>query len=96
MLCETCKKKPMCAELCQEAEFFVGQDYGSQKETITTEPMPDLDYDTVFDYPDFNGLSPGRLKELILDLHGDGMGVSEIAYHLPCTKQYASKVILKK
>jgi len=34
-----------------------------------------------------------HLKELIIALHKDGKSLREIAYHLPCSFQYASLVI---
>ena len=95
MLCEKCTKKATCGELCQEAEDFVGQDHGAQKEIITKQPLPDLAYDTAFDPMDLDKISSGRMKKLILQLHSDGLTGAEITYQLPCSRQYISKIILK-
>ncbi len=41
-----------------------------------------------------NPTSEGQIK-LIIELYLDGMGPSEIAYHLPCSQQYISWVTTK-
>jgi len=35
----------------------------------------------------------GHLKDMILQLHADGLGPAEISYHLPCSLVYAWRVI---
>jgi len=91
-LCQDCPKKPTCESLCPEAESFVDQDTVIQSELIPgNADVRDVGVDP-FEY----GLdirNAGHLKELILSMYGDGLGPVEISYHLPCSWQYASKVI---
>ena len=35
-----------------------------------------------------------HLKELIIALHNDGLSVMDIAYHLPCSHQYISQILI--
>ena len=99
MLCQDCSKKPICTELCPEAENFVSQDHVSQYEYL-----PDrADYiESVTDEPENlisgyqkDSYSPPELKRLIIELYCDGKNEYEIAYHLPCSQPYIHKIITK-
>lgn len=96
MLCQTCKEKSTCTELCSEAEKVVNQDYVPKDKAVL---LPDMD---IFPYPDFdNGIwsyqkkryTPEGLKSLIVQLHLDGKTPTEISYHLECSQPYIFKII---
>ena len=42
MLCQNCKKKPTCIELCERVEKYVNYNYVSQRESTHLEWMLDL------------------------------------------------------
>ena len=92
-ICTECDKRSTCQELCPEAEEYVNQDYVDQKEIQTSVDMLDM-LPNLRMFRSKKEYTPRELKVLILQLHSDGMSQLEIAYHLPCTHQYASKVIL--
>ena len=92
-VCQDCSKRSKCTELCKEFENYVNQDHVAQQELIPSIELLDLDYDSCFDGEDLSKLPPSALKRLILALHKDGMSDHEIAYHLPCSRQYISKII---
>ena len=96
MLCQDCSKKPICTELCEKAENFVGQDHVSQYEYLPDradyiESVTDEPENLISEYQKDSYSSP-ELKRLIIALHGDGKTTREIAYHLPCSERYIRTV----
>ena len=92
MLCQDCPEKPTCKSLCPEAEAFADQDAVVQSELIPGNADARDVAIEAFEY----GIeihNSGHLKELILQLHSDGMNTMKIAHHLPCSQQYIWNVI---
>ena len=94
-MCSNCDKKDSCVELCEEAEKYANQDYAGQSEYVSSGILPDMaEEDNVWSYAKDKYTIDG-LKYIIIKLHEDGMSSREIAYHLPCSFQYAHKIIKK-
>ena len=99
MLCQECKKKSVCIELCREAEEFVNQDYVPAKskdnEVICNSNLAEKHCGyKVWDYQK-EEYNYRQLKRLIIQLRKEGKSFREIAYHLSCTYQYAEQVSSK-
>lgn len=90
--CSVCEKRNTCQELCEEAEVYVGQDYVPQKEITISNDF--LDSKEQLNMPECNIPTSHKLVQKILELHRDGMSQKQITYHLPCSKQYVSRVLL--
>ena len=84
-LCNECKKRDECTNLCKKAEMYVGQDYVSQKE---------LTIDYIDNFSEMIDYKLNRYtKKTIINLYKDGMNAEEIMYHVPFNKTYVYKII---
>jgi len=92
-MCPSCDKKDNCVELCKEAEKYANQDFVQQPpHVVNVENMEVLEDDSVWSYSK-SEYTRDEIKRLIIQLHKDGKMYREIAYYLPCSFQYAHKVI---
>jgi len=90
--CFRCIYKSTCTSLCSLAETYVSQDSKPNKELLLRRPEIWTNIGTT------EGVEPTsseHLKQLIIDLHNDGMDDYEIAYHLPCTRRYITMIVQK-
>ena len=104
MLCETCDKRDVCVKLCEDAEAYVSQDHVSQRHLIPSKPIELSTEDwycqnTVWDYSiqlsPYHPKRSAQLKNLIIQLHQNGLNTYEIAYHLPCSRVYIQQIVSK-
>jgi len=94
-MCSNCDKRDKCIELCEEAEKYAGQDYVGQSEYISNGILPEIiEENSIWSYTKDKYTTDG-LKYMIIKLYEEGMDSREIAYHLPCSFQYAHKIIKK-
>lgn len=94
--CLNCEKYSTCTRLCEEVENDLKRYFSFQKEYIPQ--FNSLDYEThseAVDLPELRIRNPKHLKFLIIELYKEGKSFREIAYHLPCTFQYAQQVIYR-
>ena len=79
-----------------ERKAYINQDYvPHNKDEISMEPntIEELNDTQTSAFCGIEISDSNHLKELIIALHQDGKSLREIAYHLPCSFQYASLVI---
>ena len=92
MLCSDCDKRDSCVELCDDMRQELKKVTHKQRESQVAEDFEDFVSKDAF-YRDV--LVKGSLITIknIYYLHRQGKSQSEIAYHLPCSRQYISRVV---
>uniref|UniRef100_A0A6M3KYD0 Uncharacterized protein n=1 Tax=viral metagenome TaxID=1070528 RepID=A0A6M3KYD0_9ZZZZ len=89
-LCGKCKRYSICDKLCSKAEIYTNQDSKPNRELLLRRPEI---WTNIGITEGVDPISSEHLKQLIIDLHNDGMDDYEIAYHLPCTRQYITLIV---
>ena len=95
--CKTCKKYNSCTKICSKVEKDLKRLRGTQKEFIPQFKSMNYSHHTEEELklPELKVRNSYHLKLLIVELYKEGKSMREIAYHLPCTFQYASQVIIQ-
>lgn len=98
--CSKCEKRDTCKKLCEKAEKYVNQDwydFGTLDyvNIRDAENMNISEYETGPWDSNIDNYTSDGLKYIIIKLREDGLSFREIAYHLPCTRQYVSKICNK-
>ena len=92
-LCKRCKYKDTCTSLCEVAKEYVNQDFvGSGDElSLPTLVLDNMEKTDIWLSRD--NYSSSELKGLIILLYIQDKTSYEIAYHLPCSRRYISRII---
>ena len=95
-ICKKCPKRDSCTELCEKVEEYVNQDYVPRLGDRVLYNTRDVEENWVKEQwsdiiPNFEDSE--ILKQIILELHGDGYSEREIAEYVPCSNIYVHQVI---
>lgn len=92
--CKKCKKRDKCTELCATCLEYVNQDQVDLNPIVYY--MRDLhNIEEKQEWGNIRIDNSDKLIAIIIFLYKEGKSTREIAYHLPCSQQYISKIIKK-